>query len=395
MKLAKVTRAVVAAGLAVACLGGIAACSSGSGSGSTGGVAATVNGTAIQEDRVTNMIQGIRAQYGLDEADAWGQYLAAYGMTPESIREQMVDSFVNRELVRLAAEEKGMSVDASEVQSYVDTMRANYSTEEQWQEALKGAGFTEDEYRQTIETSLLQQQLNTYFTDQVSMSDEDVLESAKTYITYYDGARRSSHILFAADDEATARDVLDRIKNGSLDFGDAAKQYSLDGSGADGGDVGWDALSNFVSEYTTALKALEKDQVSDLVTSQFGIHIIKCTDVFNAPSELTSMDQIPAEFRDTMERMAKSQQAQADYQAFIDEVREKADIVVNDMPANVPYNVDLSKYQTASASAESASAESEPAAASAESASAESASAESASASAASASASADSAKAA
>ena len=126
MKLAKVTRAVVAAGLAVACLGGIAACSSGSGSGSTGGVAATVNGTAIQEDRVTDMIQGIRAQYGLDEADAWGQYLAAYGMTPESIREQMVDSFVNRELVKLAAEEKGMSVDASEVQSYVDTMRANY-----------------------------------------------------------------------------------------------------------------------------------------------------------------------------------------------------------------------------------------------------------------------------
>lgn len=49
--------------------------------------------------------------------------------------------------------------------------------------------------------------------------------------------------------------------------------------------MGWDKTSSFVQEYTDALSGLEKDQVSGLVTSSYGIHIIKCTDVYNAPKE--------------------------------------------------------------------------------------------------------------
>ena len=93
------------------------------------------------------------------------------------------------------------------------------------------------------------------------------------------------------DDQATAQEVLDKINSGELDFADAAQQYSQDeGSKADGGNVGWDKLTSFVDEYQTALDGLEKDQVSALVTSTYGIHIIKCTDVFTAPDEVTSID---------------------------------------------------------------------------------------------------------
>ena len=63
------------------------------------------------------------------------------------------------------------------------------------------------------------------------------------YATAYDGAKRSSHILFNTGDEATAQDVLDRINSGELDFAEAAKEYSQDtGSAENGGDVGWDKL---------------------------------------------------------------------------------------------------------------------------------------------------------
>jgi len=174
---------------------------------------------------------------------------------------------------------------------------------------------------------------------------------------YYDGAKRSSHILFKVEsgaDEAAkkkvrqkAEKVLDQLKADKIDFAAAAKKYSEDeGSAKNGGDVGWDMLSSFVTEYTDALDGLDKDQMSDLVESEYGFHIIKCTDVFKAPKKLTKLSQLPEAFQTSIKEMTKAQKANEDYEAWLKEQREKADIVINDMPADVPYNVDLSKYKT-------------------------------------------------
>ncbi|MEE8722727.1 MAG: peptidylprolyl isomerase, partial [Eggerthellaceae bacterium] len=89
MKQKKFLSALAAAGLAVMCAFGVTACSS-SQSSSTGGVAATVNGVEIPEDEVTNMIESIRSQAGLTDADKWGQWLANNNMTPESVRSEMI-----------------------------------------------------------------------------------------------------------------------------------------------------------------------------------------------------------------------------------------------------------------------------------------------------------------
>ena len=166
------------------------------------------------------------------------------------------------------------------------------------------------------------------------------------YSSYFKGAKKSSHILFAATDTETAQKVLDQINSGEISFEDAAKQYSTDtGSASDGGNVGWDKLSSFVSEYTTALSALSKDQVSGLITSQYGIHIIKCTDVFQpADGETVTYDSLPAEFQSTIKQMLKSSQGQTDFQNWVAEQRENANIVINDMPKDLSYNVDMSKY---------------------------------------------------
>lgn len=67
--------------------------------------------------------------------------------------------------------------------------------------------------------------------------------------------------------------MLDKINAGELDFATAAESYSKDtASAAEGGNVGWDRLSNLVTEYTTALADLNKGDVSGLVTSTYGIH---------------------------------------------------------------------------------------------------------------------------
>lgn len=389
MNKAKFLKALIAFGVVAACSFGLVACQNNSSA--SGGTAATVNGVAIAEDDVTNTIQTVRAQSGLEEEDAWGEFLAANNMTPESVREQIIDSYVDKELVKEGASELGIKIEAADVDTYVESMKANFDSDETWNQALSEAGFTEDSYRQSIEESLLSQNVGKYFEDKAEPGDEDVIASAKTYVTYYDGAKRSSHILFKVEntaDEAAmaaarekAQAVLDQINSG-LDFAEAAKQNSDDSSASNGGDVGWDRVNSFVTAYQTALDGLEAGQVSDLVESEYGIHIIKCTEVFNAPEEITSIDQLPEEFRETITTMSKSTKANNDYTAWLEEQREKAEIVINPMPANVPYNVDMSKYATSSDSAESTEAvnvdEASSASASSESASSESASADSA-----------------
>ena len=101
-----------------------------------------------------------------------------------------------------------------------------------------------------------------------------------------------------------------------------------------------DKLTTFVEEYQTALDGLEKDQVSGLVTTNYGIHIIKCTDVFTAPEEVTSMDQIPVEFTDSIKKSIESSSRSQAYSDWYAGYKESAEIVINDMPADVSYNVD-------------------------------------------------------
>lgn len=359
----KFFKAIAAVGVVAACSFGLVACQNG---GASGGTAATVNGTAIPEEEVTTTIQTVRSQSGLDTEDAWGQFLASNDMTPESVREQIIDSLVSQELVKQGAADLGVTVESSEVDTYVESMKANFDSDEAWEQALSEAGFTEESYRENIESSLLSQEVGTYFQDNAEATDEDILESAKTYASYYDGAKRSSHILFKVDDTSDeaamnearekAQTVLGQI-NGGLDFAEAAKQYSDDSSASEGGDVGWDVLTTFVTAYQDALDGLEVNQVSGLVETEYGIHIIKCTEVFTAPEELTSVEQFPEAFRETVTNMAKSVKANNEYTEWLDGLRENADIVINDMPSNVPYNIDMSKYATSdeSASDESAS----------------------------------------
>lgn len=357
MKSSRVMKAACAAGLTVACLCGVVACSSGEAqSGLTGGVAATVNGAEIQEDEITTTIQNQRSSYSLDDQDAWGEYLSSSGTTPEQMREDIIDSYVDQELQKQGAEERGVTVEDSDIDAVVEDIKSNYDSDDKWQAALKQAGFeSEDVYREQVRDGLLGNALLESF-EATDPTDDEVIAFAQENFTF-DSSKRSSHILFDVNDQATAQSVLDQINAGTLDFAQAATEYSTDtGSAANGGDVGWDQLSSFVDEYQTALDGLAVNQVSGLVQSDYGWHIIKCTDEFIVPEEITSIDQIPSEFVDSA-REALSQQSQQDaYQAWFDEYKEGADIVINDMPEGLPYDVDMSQYQTEGASSDDAAA---------------------------------------
>lgn len=360
MKKLHLVKTVCAVGISAACVWGLAGCTGGNGSSGGSGtdsVAATVNGVEISENDVTKYIENLRTQYGMTDEDSWGKYLVQLDKNPAEFREQVIDAFVTREVIRAHAADRGVTVDDAEVNGYVDQMKSNYESDEKWQAALDQAGMTEDDYRAEVKLQLMDKYLKESFVIDEDPSEADQLQYAQMYATAYDGARRSSHILFDSGAEATAQEVLGKINSGELDFAEAAKEYSHDTASAEkGGDIGWDKTSKLVTEYQNALNTLQKDQVSGLVSSTYGIHIIKCTDVYEAPKtkaedgtekvEITSVDQIPSDWLDTIKQSLKSQAQSEAYKKWVDEQREASDVKINDMPADVSYNVDVTKYKT-------------------------------------------------
>lgn len=319
----------------------------------TGGVAATVNGVNIKEDTITEQIMSTRTSLGKTDDKDWAQYLADQGQTPESYRESVIRSYASQYLLTAAEKEYNVSVSNDDVQKAWDDAVSSYGGDEKtFEELLSQMGYDKSSYQESLKSQLAQQKLKEAVAPEKEPTDDEILAYVNENLSTYNDARRSSHILIKVasdaseeDDakaKATAQEALDKINSGELSFEDAAKKYSEDSSKDDGGDVGWDKLTTFVTEYQDALNALSKDQVSGLVKTTYGYHIIKCTDYFHVDGSVTSVDQIPSDLKKSIVTTIKNKQVSADYSTWLSDYTDKADIKINKMPSNVPYNVDMS-----------------------------------------------------
>lgn len=353
MKHGALLRKISVVGVSAACCIALVGCGV-TNYGYTGGVAATVNGAEIQEDTITKYIQDFRTSSDLTSDDDWGNWMKENSFDPATVRDQVIDYYVENELKKQACDEKGITVEQSQVDDEINNMKANYDSDDAWKQALSSAGLTEDQYRESVEAGLLDKALEGAVAgDAATADDSKVLDMLNTYYTMFNGAKKSSHILFASGDTEKAQEVLDQINAGTLDFAEAAKQYSTDtASAADGGNVGWDAINSFVTDYTDALDGLSVGQVSGLVTSDYGIHIIKCTDEFTCDGKATSLSAYPQEFVDYISNIVKDQSKSTAYSNWFNDYKAQADIQNNDMPENVPYNLDMTKYDNSDSSSD-------------------------------------------
>jgi len=83
---------------------------------------------------------------------------------------------------------------------------------------------------------------------------------------------RCVHILVEKFTEA--QQIVERLKKGE-DFAKLASEKSIDGSRRRGGDLGWFGHGVMVRPFEQATFALQKGQISEIVKSEFGYHIIK------------------------------------------------------------------------------------------------------------------------
>lgn len=339
MEKKKLTGIAGAAISAALCLAFLPACSA------TGGVAATVNGHEIAEDEVNQRIEQIRTSRGITGDAEWGAYLVEQSMTPESFREQIVSSLVSVELSKQGADSLGVSLDTSRIDDTVAGMKAAYSEESGFSNALKDSKTNEERYRESLEISVREEQLTEMFAQNAEVDDDDIVEAFNNYASNYDGMKKSSHIMFKLDDKDNAEKVLADIKAGSMTFEEAVKKYSVDEHAPDG-NIGWNALGTPTAEYADALENLDKDGLSELVEDAYGYHIIKCTDVFTFPEDgVNAVSEIPAELKPVFESVAKMVKASSDYTEWLDGLEKDATIVVNNMPDGAKYNIDLTKYR--------------------------------------------------
>jgi peptidyl-prolyl cis-trans isomerase D len=153
---------------------------------------------------------------------------------------------------------------------------------------------------------------------QVKLSEDDLKQYYSQHISDYQVSDRVkvSHILFKTEGktpeeiatvEKTAREVLAKIKAGA-DFGEMAKKYSEDSSAAKGGEIGWIVRGQTVKEFEDAAFAMKPGQVSDLIKTTYGFHIIEVLDKQTA--HLQTFDEVKDQIRDQLmkERLADAQQ---------------------------------------------------------------------------------------
>jgi peptidyl-prolyl cis-trans isomerase C len=178
------------------------------------------------------------------------------------------------------------------------------------QEAQKRGLDATPEYKTQIELArqtILIRELFNEFQKTSAVTDADVQAEYDKFVAANGGKEyRARHILVETQAQADA--ILASLKKGGK-FEDIAKKQSKDpGSGANGGDLDWAAPGNYVKEFSDAMVALNKGQVSAPVQSQFGFHIIRLDDVREAqlPALADVKPQIVQQM--TQQRMAAFQQ---------------------------------------------------------------------------------------
>lgn len=145
---------------------------------------------------------------------------------------------------------------------------------------------------------------------QVKVTDADLKQYYAQHLVDYRVPDRVmvSHILFkttgktpeeVAKIKATAQDVLIQLQAGA-DFAELARKYSEDTSAQKGGDLGWIVRGQTVKEFEQAAFSMKPGQISGLVTTTYGIHILKVTDKQFA--HLQSFDEVKDSIRSTLEK---------------------------------------------------------------------------------------------
>lgn len=315
------------------------------------------------------------------------EYRLAYfaRMQPTDITEQrrlktmVLDTLIDTQLLLKAARAEGIRVTGADIKAEKDrlveeTLNTQYADRRALRRLLESRNQSLEAFKaelrkklpddETLRMNLLFEKLEEKIKGAVTMTDEELKQSyeqVKARHILIDPERIIAEAQAAADDapnndavddqEATetpanvggaesgpemtleeakqkAREMLTDLKKqieDGADFAELAKKYSDDpGSAAQGGDLGWFGRGQMVPEFEEAAFSLQPGQVSDIIETQFGLHILKVED---------KKLELPEDFEENKEQYRKQkleERRNQAWQRYIQQLRESAKIEIVD-----------------------------------------------------------------
>jgi peptidyl-prolyl cis-trans isomerase C len=298
-----------------------------------GALVVTVNGRELYESEIGKEEDRIRTQLA---GRVPMQQLEGMG---EVIRQQAVNNMINRVLLEQAADRAQIEISEDEVKERADQVKSGFGSDEVFKEQLEMSGLTETGFQQEVELALrIETLLDKQTTDLQGTDDSEIRDFYDNNVERFKKAEQvqASHILIPYEEsdgepeKAAKRDKIDSLLTeikGGADFAELAREHSSCPSKTRGGDLGSFGRGQMVKEFEDVAFGMDVGQVSGMVETQFGYHIIKVTGHQDAST--VPFEDAKADIMAYMDGQRKQQAVGA----FIDSLRTEATIVYPDTTA--------------------------------------------------------------
>jgi peptidyl-prolyl cis-trans isomerase C len=249
-----------------------------------------VNGTPITRLEMDRAVKVMLAQNQIQQP-----------LAPELMKqaqEAALEQLTSAELLYQEASKVEIKDLDKQIADKVAQNRAKFATEAEFDKALKSVDMTQKDLQDfTRKDLVISSFIETQYASKVTVSDAEAKkfydDNLEKYFKKPESAR-ASHILIGSDEKATpeerkkakekAEALLKKVKAGE-DFAALAKSDSTCPSSSQGGDLGSFGRGQMVPAFEKAAFALKPGEVSDVIETQFGYHIIKLTEKQEASTE--------------------------------------------------------------------------------------------------------------
>ena len=289
------------------------------------GPAAVVNGEEISQQEFEQLLNYFRYQY-------MQQGMQVQGPQLEQLKKMVLESMIDNELLYQIAKENGYGPTEKELDEELQQTKGRFADENAYQKALEQQGMSEGELSKE-----LAKQMTKYQFEQDQFGEQTEVDASEVKAFYEDNPEqfeqpqqvRASHILVKVEEDASedeqqaAREKLleakERIEDGE-EFSEVAREVSEGPSSERGGDLNYFGRGQMVPEFEEAVFNMEVGELSDLVKTSFGFHLIKKTD--EKAASTVPFEEVQGDIRTHLERI-KLQDAK---KAFLDDKKQDAEI---------------------------------------------------------------------
>lgn len=248
------------------------------------------------------------------------------------IKKEVLESLINKQLLFQESSKKDITISKAELDEQIRKIKERFPDENTFAELLKKEGLSLDDLRSQIKRDLiLQQFIEAQFVKNITVSDKEAKDFYEGNLNRFKNPEQiqASHILIKVDpgakeaDKAKARAKLEEIRkklNKGGDFATLAGESSECPSKARGGDLGYFGRGQMVKPFEDAAFSLKKGEISDIVETGFGYHLIKVTD--KKPETIIAYNEVKEKLIQYLEQQ-KLRNAIGEY---INKVKETAKI---------------------------------------------------------------------